>query len=350
MLDASIASRRERVTRYDLREVHPHLLFGTASDRYAGWIGQIYPERYREEVTSRPRKLGGQAFEERTLPVTSVEDYFAHFGALEIDFTFYRPLRTSEGEPSPNFFVLKEYAEAAPAEALFLLKAPQAFFARTLRRSRGREVRYEDNPDFLNAEAYTRQFHEPTLELLGERVAGILFEQAYQRVSESPEPEQNIAELDGFFSAIPADVQPHLELRSEHLLVPSYFDWLASRGLGHVFSHWTWLPPIRDQWRLCGRRFTAGDGAAVARLVTPREMKFAESYAKAYPFDRPVPELAETRQAHDMVLDATALTFQAETQDVLLYVIANNRVWGNAPALAQAIAYRVLDEEEKRAA
>ena len=349
MLDPSIAARRERVAYCDVREVHPHLLFGTASDRYAGWIGQVYPESYEAEVTSRPRKLGDRTFEERTLPVASVADYFARFGVLEIDFTFYRPLRTAEGEPTPNYYVLKEYAEAAPAEALFLLKAPQVFFARTLRRSRGGDVRYDDNPDFLHAEAYTRQFHEPALELLEDRITGILFEQAYQRVGDSPDPEENIAELDGFFTAIPADVQPHLELRSEHLLVPPYFDWLASRGLGHVFSHWTWLPPIRQQWKRCGGRFTAGDGTAVARLVTPREMKYAESYAKAYPFDKPVPALAETQQAREMVLDAVALTFQAEAQDALLYVVANNRAWGNAPALAQAIAYRVLDEEEKRA-
>ena len=349
MLDASIATRRERVAGYDVREVHPHLQFGTASDRYAGWIGQIYPERYEAEVTSRPRKLGGDTFEERTLPVASVQDYFDHFSVLEIDFTFYRPLRTSEGEPSPNYYVLQEYAEAAPDEALFLLKAPQVFFARTLRRSRGGDVHYEDNPDFLNADAYTAQFHEPALELLEDRLTGILFEQAYQRVSDSPDPEENIAELDGFFNAIPADVQPHIELRSEHLLVPPYFDWLASRGLGHVFSHWTWLPPIRQQWKLCGGRFTAGDGTAVARLVTPRGMKYAESYSKAYPFNQPVPEIAETQDARNMVLDAVALTFQAEAQDALLCVIANNRAWGNAPALTQTIAYRVLDEEERRA-
>jgi hypothetical protein len=24
------------------RRIHPHILIGTASDRYAGWIGQVY--------------------------------------------------------------------------------------------------------------------------------------------------------------------------------------------------------------------------------------------------------------------------------------------------------------------
>jgi len=346
--DFSLAARHEQVDTFDFRAVHPNLRFGTASDRYAGWIGQIYPDHFTEQIQTRRRKLGKDTFEERTLPITSVEDYFQHFGVLELDFTFYRPLLEPDGSPSSNLFVLEQYAEHASDEAAFLLKAPQLFFARTLRRSRDGQVHYEDNPDFLNAEAYTLRFHEPARRLLGDRLVGVLFEQAYQRRKDSPPPEVNIAELDGFFRAIPNDVQPHLEIRSGHLLVPPYFDWLETLGLGFVFSHWTWLPPLREQWALCGGRFTAGDGNVVARLLTPLNMKYEKAYAHAHPFDRPVPELCETRQARDMVLDATALTFQAEEQDAQLNLIANNRAWGNAPSLAQAIATRILDEEERR--
>lgn len=347
--DLALAERRRRADAFDLRAVHPHARFGTASDRYAGWLGQIYPEDvYADQVSTRKRRLGGQSYEERTLPVASVADYFEHFGVLELDFTFYRPLRDADGEPTPNYFVLQQYAEHAPDEAAFLVKAPQSYFARTLRRGRGRDVTYEDNPDFLDADAYTRQFHDPAVEVLGERLAGILFQQEYQRVGDSPSPEANVAELDGFFRQIPNDVQAHLELRSAHLLVPPYFAWLADRGLGFVFSHWTWLPPIREQWQRCGGAFSAADGQAVARLLTPIDMPYARAYGHAYPFDRPVPALSETRQARDMVLDATALVFQAEAQNALVNVIANNRAWGNAPALDQAVAFRVLEEEARR--
>ena len=349
MADFSITAQRDDVAAYRFHDVHPHLRFGTASDRYAGWLGQIYPEdQYAGRIKTRKRKLGGQTFEERTLPIESVQDYFRHFGVLELDFPFYRPLRNPDGTPSNNLFVLQQYADLAPEDAVFLLKAPQQFFARKLRRSQGGTVSYEDNADFLNVAAYTAQFHEPAVEILGERLAGFLFEQEYQRRSESPDAMDNIAELDAFFSAIPHDVQPHLELRSEHLLTPPYFDWLADRGLGHVFSHWTWLPPIREQWKLCGGRFTAGSGEVVTRLLTPLGMKYADAYATAYPFDKPAPAIAETQQARNMVLDVTALVYQAESQNALLNVIANNRAWGNSPELARAIALRVLEEEEKR--
>ena len=341
-------SRQERARSFLFRDLHPGVRFGSASDRYAGWIGQIYPAEFADRVSSRRRKLGGKTYEERTVPVDSVEAYFDHFEVLEIDFTFYRPLIDPDGSPTTNFIALKRYAECAPGNACFLLKAPQVFFARKIRqRSNGRPS-YVTNPDFLNADAYISSFHLPASEILGNRLSGILFEQEYQRVSDSPDPSGNVAELDEFFSALPAGVQPHLEIRSSHLLVPEYFDWLADRGLGFAFSHWTWLPPLRKQWKLCGERFTASNGEAVVRLLTPLDMPYADAYALTHPFDKPVRDITESRQAHNMVLDTTALALQAESAGNVLNVIANNRAWGNAPSLAREIALRILEEEERR--
>lgn len=343
--DRSLTDRRASINDYDFRNIHPHVRFGTASDRYAGWIGQIYPEsEYAHRISSRTRSLKGQTFEERQVPVDSVRHYFDHFDVLELDFTFYRPL-LQDGEPTSNYFVLSKYLEHAPNDASFLLKAPQKFFARTLRRNSS----FVDNPDFLDAAGYEETFHEPAVDLLGDQLDGVIFQQEYQRVAESPSPEKNVDQLDDFFTEISGDVQFHVELRSEHLLSEPYFDWLETRGLGYVFSHWTWLPAIREQWRNCGERFTATNDHVVARLLTPRNMKYADAYAVAHPFDSPVDELSETEQAHDMVLDTTALAFRAEAENAVLNVVANNRAWGNAPELSRTIAHRILDEEEKRA-
>lgn len=342
--DRPLEARRDAIDNYDLRGVHPNVRFGTASDRYAGWLGQIYPKaEYADRVSKRNRTLQGQTYEERQVPIASVATYFEHFDVLELDFTFYRPL-LEDGEESPNYFVLSNYLDHAPDDASFLLKAPQQFFARTLRRSGD----FVDNPDFLDTEAYLHTFHEPAVNLLGDRLDGLIFQQEYQRVGDSPRPEANVQQLDDFFGRLPNNVQYHLELRSEHLLSPGYFDWLATRKLGYVFSHWTWLPAVREQWTRCGKRFTAANDQVVARLLTPRDMKYADAYARAYPFDAPTPELSDTDQAHDMILDATALTYRAEAEDALLNVIANNRAWGNAPDLARTIAHRILDEETRR--
>jgi uncharacterized protein YecE (DUF72 family) len=342
----SVSERRAEADAFRFDPIHPNVRFGTASDRYGGWLGQIYPEdEYAGRISTRKRKLGGRSYEERRVPIESVRHYFEHFGVLEIDFTFYRPLREADGDPSSNYHVLSNYAEHAPDDARFLVKAPQMFFARSLRRS----GEFIDNTDFLDRDAYLRTFHEPVQEILGERLAGVIFQQEYQRVSDSPPPEANVEEFDAFFRNLPDDeVQAHIELRSEHLLQPVYFDWLEERGLGHVFSHWTWLPQIRDQWRMSGERLTAANQEVVARLLTPRNTKYAEAYDVAHPFDAPVPEITDTQEAQDMVLDTTALTYRAEAENALLNVVANNRAWGNAPDLARTIAHRILDEEERR--
>lgn len=341
--DVSLDEARSLISEYKFRDLSQALRFGTASDRYAGWIGQIYPESYERQLSSRMRKLGGESFKERTLPIQSVRDYFEHFGVLELDFTYYRTLLDPDGEPTNNYSVLEQYAMYAPDDSRFFLKAPQSIFTRTLRRSRGGEVSYDENPEFLDAEVYVNRFLEPAVSILGDRLIGVIFEQSYQRVSDSPPFEQHLVELGTFFSHIPNTVQSHIEIRSPHLLTPPYFAWLESQGIGFVFSHWTWLPPLRTQWNQCGGQFSAADGNAIVRLLTPLRLTYAKAYAQAYPFDKPVEAIVDSKGGKDMILDVTALGFQASSQKATLNVIANNRAWGNSPKLAQAVATSLLD-------
>ena len=112
------------------RVLPQNILIGTASDRYAGWIGQIYTKgRYEDGISRRSHKVGDQTFTEETLPVESVAEYFAHFPILEIDYTFYLPLLESKGSLSPNFHVLKSYRQQMKKGDLVLLKAPQIVIA-----------------------------------------------------------------------------------------------------------------------------------------------------------------------------------------------------------------------------
>lgn len=348
--DDFLSDLRDAVEQYDVREVHPNLRMGTASDRYAAWLGQVYPlDVWADHVDVRPRKTSRGTFEERLLPIASAEDYFLHFSLLELDFTYYRPLRSPEGKDEAGAFTLRQYVEVVPPEPCLLLKCPRDFFSRQIRSSKGGSVSYAPNPSYLDADAYLRQFHEPAVEILGDRIAGVIFEQEYGRVADTPPVEAVVEDFDRFFSALPSDVQPHLELRSPHLLQPAYFDFLAERELGFVFSHWQYLPPIRDQWKACGQRFTAADGNVVCRLLSQRGMSFEDAFAKAYPFEQTVPEWEASAEVQRMVLDAVALLYRAEATDAILNLVLNNRATGNAPDLARRIATRVLDEEAKRA-
>ena len=90
------------------RNLHPNIRIGTASDRHAGWIGQIYtPGKYK--LTTRSHKVGRKSFKEEILPVESVAEYFDHFSVLEVDFTFYRPILNRQLEQTSSYKILQSY-------------------------------------------------------------------------------------------------------------------------------------------------------------------------------------------------------------------------------------------------
>ena len=126
-----IKLKEENLDQFVFKEIHPQVLVGTASDRYAGWLGQIYSEN-RYKISRRKKKVGGKAFEEEVLPVESVAEYFRHFSILEVDFTFYRLLLDADREPTSNYRLLKTYRRYLEDKARIILKVPQAVFSRNL--------------------------------------------------------------------------------------------------------------------------------------------------------------------------------------------------------------------------
>ena len=321
------------VDRFFFRDLHPGLRLGTASDRYAGWIGQVYTEG-RWSTASRTKRVGGRSFQERVLPVESVGEYFRHFEILEVDFTFYAPLLDEKLNPSRTFHLLRSYREHFEPDARLILKAPQAVFARKVRRGKG----FVENRDYLNAELFVRRFYEPARSLLGEHLAGILFEQEYQRKQERGAPEAFAAGLDRFFGACPEDPDYHVEVRTDAYLTPPLFEMLERRGIGQVLSHWTWLPTLRAQLLKAGGRFFNRGNQCVVRLMTPRDVRYEEAYRRAFPFDR----LVEGMLSPGMIEDAVGIAGDALREDVRVNMVVNNRAGGNAPLIARRFARSFL--------
>lgn len=217
----------------------------------------------------------------------------------QIDFTFYRPLLDRDLTPTPAHRQLAEYrSHLAPGDRL-VLKAPQQVSARRLYRGGG----VVDNPDHLD---------------------GILFEQEYHRRADRLAPETVAGRMATFFRQVPADERYHVELRTPAYLSQAWFDTLADSGVGQVLSHWTWLPPLARQFAAAGRRVFNRGRHLVIRLVTPRRMAYAESYAQAFPFDRVVPGLLEDA----MLTDALDIVHTALGKGSRVSVIINNRAGG----------------------
>jgi len=320
--------------RFQFRGLHPNISIGMASDRYAGWIGQIYSEgRYEKEIKHRTHKMGEKSFTEEVLPVESVEEYFEHFPILEIDYTFYRLLLDKSGKPTPNYFTLKESQAYLKKDDRLILKVPQLIFARRIRQGGN----FVENEAYLNPEIFTSQFYKPAIEILGPHLSGFIFEQEYQPKKGRVEPEEMAKSLDAFFKAIPKDKRYHVELRTEAYLADPVFDVLEKHGVGLVYSHWTWLPPLSKQFSKTKGRFFNSGGDCIIRLMTPLRMSYEDSYTKAFPFDKMVDGMMNP----EMIDDAIDIIKEGIRRRKRMNLIINNRAGGNGPIIAQEIAKRL---------
>jgi uncharacterized protein YecE (DUF72 family) len=323
------------IENFQFRGLHPEVFIGTASDRYAGWLGQIYSkERYGDRITRRKKTVGGKSFVEEVLPVESVEEYFQHFRVLELDFTFYRLLLEEDGQPTPNYHVLSKYRQYLQEGDNLLLKVPQVICAQKLWRGR----QFVENERYLNREIFTRQFYEPAVAILGSLLTGLIFEQEYQRKKDRASPQDLATELDLFFEEIPKDDRYHLELRTEPYLTSPVFAMMEKHGVGQVLSHWTWLPSLRKQFANSGGRFLNAGSQSIVRLMTPRGARYEEAYGQAHPFDSLVGSMLNPA----MVEETAELMWAAIEQDVQINIIVNNRAGGNSPLIGQQIAWRFL--------
>jgi uncharacterized protein YecE (DUF72 family) len=329
-----------RMHKFQFRDLHQKVFIGTASDRYAGWIGQIYSEeRYRNRISARAKRVGGKSLKEEVLPLESVREYFQHFPVLELDFTFYRLLLDEELIPTQNYHVLRNYRRYMAENDHVFLKVPQVIFAQRL----WRDGKFAENPDYLNAQLFTRHFYEPAVDLLGGLIRGFIFEQEYQPKRGRNSPEEFAPALDGFLDKIPEDGRYHIELRTESLLWDPYFTVLEKHGVGQVLSHWTWLPPLRKQFDLSHPRFLSANNHCIIRLMTPLGMRYEDAYVKAYPFDKMIAGMMSPR----MIEDTVEVMRAAIDQGVDIHVIINNRAGGNAPIMAQKISERFLDTHSR---
>ena len=320
---------------FQFRDLHPDVRIGTASDRYAGWIGQIYSQD-RYKALSRSKTVGGKSYREKVLPVESVREYFQHFSVLELDFTFYRVLLDKELRPTQNFHVLETYRKHLSKGDQLILKVPQIIFAQRLWKGRA----FVENPDYLNPDIFTRQFYEPAKSILGDFIKGFIFEQEYQPAKDRTPLKEYVESLNGFLESIPRDNRYHIEIRTEPYLSETYFTVLKKYGVGQVLSHWTWLPPLRKQFIKGERRFLNSGNQCIIRLMTPLRMPYKEAYDKASPFNK----LVNGMVSPHMVQDTAEIMSEAVNHAVQINVVVNNRAGGNAPLIAQRVSESFLEE------
>jgi len=96
-----------------------------------------------------------------------------------------------------------------------------------------------------------------------------------------------------FFGQLPKDFQYAIEIRNAGLLGPDYRKVLETHGVGHVYNHWSYMPPLEEQHKLM-ESFTAP--FTVLRLLTPLNISYEAAKKRAEPSTNSVGELPEMRR------------------------------------------------------
>jgi uncharacterized protein YecE (DUF72 family) len=322
------------------RNLHHRIKIGTTSDRYSGWLNQIYtPALYAGRITKRTNRVGGKSYTEEVLPIDSLIEYFQHFDILEIDYTFYSLLLEPDAsdeikfKPTNSLNTLTRYKEHLKKDDGLILKVPQVICAKKIYRA----GKYVDNDQYLNPEIFTHQFYEPAVSILGPALKGFIFEQEKHWNQDRQKFEDVAHDWNTFFGAVPKDKRYHLELRHESYLKKPVFEMMRDHNVGQVLSSWTWLPRLLKQFAYADNSFT-NLSECIIRLNTPMKMSYEKAYEVAFPFDK----LVDGMMQPETIPETVTLIRKAIERSVNLYVIINNRAGGNAPMIAREIVNNFL--------
>jgi len=286
----------------------PLVRFGSSTWTYEGWQGQVYLKQYAKTTFAR------ECLGEYCQYLYNGEPCFRTVGN---DATFYRP-------PTPN--QLRKYLNQIPEDFEMCFKVWEEITIP----SYAKQPRYgskagQPNPNFLDAKLFNELVLKPYREAKFEPHTGpFLFE--FQRHGMSSE--EFCSRLDKFFSQLPKDFMYAVEIRNAGIVGTEYRQVLEQHGVAHVYNHWSYMPPLREQHKRMAS-FTAP--FTVLRLLTPLKMSYEAAKKRAEPYNKIVGELPEMRR------DTVDLVKKAIEDKRRAYVIVNNRSEGNAPLTIQAL-------------
>ncbi|MFC5771461.1 DUF72 domain-containing protein [Thauera sinica] len=262
------------------------LRFGTSSWNYPGWAGIVWKRDYPDAALSRH---GLAAYAQYPL-----------FRTVGLDRSFYRPLSAAQ---------FAAYAAQVPADFRFVVKAPNKVTDALLRDESGRGR--QPNADFLAPGPAMRDFVEPALAGLREKLGALVFQ-----ISPLPPvwlgrmPEL-IARLHVMLSAISdlraaaPDGVVAVEVRDPQWLMPAFTQALRDSGATYCMSLHAKMPRIAEQLPVLRALWP---GPLVCRWnLNPLHGAFGYEKARRQyaPYDRLVDPDLETRAELARVIAGT---------------------------------------------
>lgn len=302
-----------------------NLHLGTSSWSYPGWKGIVWDRNYSESKLSR---YGLPAYSKHPL-----------FRCVGIDRGFYKPLSIAE---------FAAYAAQVPDDFRFVVKAPSLVTDSLLRDEEGRGRRINHN--FLDPDIAVRDFIEPALEGLGNKLGALVFQISPLPYAWLQDISIVIERLRVLLQSIPnlASKAPHtvvaVEVRDPQWLTRELVDVLRETNATYCMGLHAKMPRIDEQLPILRALWP---GPLVCRWnLNPLHGAYGyEDAERQYePFDRMQDPDIETRNALARVIAGTVGAGQNA------YVTLSNQAEGCSPLstveLAQAV--RVLLSERNK--
>ena len=294
--------------------------FGTSSWNYEGWGGIVY----------RDVAAYGSRFERLSLGEYARDPRFRTVGA---DSLYY-------AAPADRIPMLTRYRDLIGAVPGFEV-CPKIWHGITARRYTGQQQAQwrmpEENPIFLDGDAFVDAVLLPLQQTLGEHLGPLILEVQENDLA----PDEFAVALDRFLSDAQAraTLRMVVELRTLSHFTDRYVDVLRAHGVGHCLNSWTRMPPIGWQHERLTARGGTGGPVLVRALLRPgalgpgggavRPGNTYENAVKQYqPYDQIRQPLPDVR--------ADILRVITETLGDV-YIIVNSRLEGCAPLTIEAL-------------
>ena len=280
------------------------VLIGASSWKYEGWLGQIYS---RDRYSTRGR------FSRKRFEQTCLAEYAETFPVVCGDFSFYQ-------FPSPDYW--QRLFTSTPPAFKFAFKVPEDItVAQWPSHDRYGARAGQGNSSFLDARVLRSQFLDP-LAPYRHRVAALIFEfGAFPRRTYARGVEQFAADLNSFLDQLPKTFRYAVEVRNREFLDPHYFAALRNHGVAHVFSSWTKMPSLAEQYDIAEAH--TADFTVSRALLRP-----GRRYEQAVRSFAPYEKIADPYREGT---DALQRLIQGAGEQAPALVFVNNRFEGNAP-------------------
>ena len=278
-----------------------NIRIGTCSWKYPSWKGLVYS-------AAKPRNY--------------LEEYAKKFDTVEIDQWFWS-LFSEDKIVLPDPDTVSEYRRSVPENFRFTVKAPNSLTLTHLytRLTGGKLVA---NPHFLSVPLFVR--FTDLLKPFEDKLGPVMLQFEYLNRKKMTGFPSFLNQIRAFLEALPVSLPLALEPRNPQYLSTEYFEFLAKRGLSHVFLQGYFMPDIRSIYARYGHLIT---NPVVIRLHGYERDEIEKKTGKIYNTvveskDEQLPGIIE------MIQDL-------RSRGLAVYLNVNNHYEGSAPLTIEKI-------------